>query len=54
MGGGGEDGDRCKEILAKCALAEPKYGELWTAVSKDMNHFRKSVQEKLKICASQG
>ncbi|GMH95881.1 hypothetical protein TrST_g3399 [Triparma strigata] len=54
VGGGGEDGDRCKEILAKCALAEPKYGELWTAVSKDMNHFRKSVQEKLKICASQG
>jgi len=51
-GGGGEEGDRCKETLAKCAVVEPKYGELWTAVSKDMKHFRKGIGEKLKICAA--
>ena len=50
-GGGGEDGDRCKSVSERCVNAEPKYGELWVAVSKDMKNMRKGAGEILRLCA---
>lgn len=37
------------EVLAKCAMAEPKHGEIWQAVNKDPRNARKSVEEVLRI-----
>lgn len=35
-----------------CTQAEPRHGELWQAVSKDVANWRKSTAEILNIVAA--
>ncbi|PSN61374.1 hypothetical protein BS50DRAFT_534023 [Corynespora cassiicola Philippines] len=41
------------EVLARMAMAEPKYGEIWQSVVKDPRNFRKDREELLKIAIMQ-
>ncbi len=43
-----ENQDKIKE---RCTSAEPKYGELWTSVMKDMANRRKTIPEGLEMVA---
>jgi len=49
--GSGNNGtpEQQKQLKDKCIAAEPKHGELWTRVSKDMSHRHKSVGEHLEM-----
>jgi len=40
-----------QDVLERCVAAEPTHGELWTSVSKSLEHARADVATKLKICA---
>jgi pre-mRNA-processing factor 6 len=40
-----------EKLKERCVAAEPKYGELWTSVTKDMANRRKSVAEGLELVA---
>ena len=42
-----------QHILERCKKAEPKHGERWCSVAKDMKHRRKSTEEILKLVATQ-
>jgi len=44
-GKGGEE--KLKQLLDKCVKAEPKYGDLWQAISKKTENRRTSVEERL-------
>ncbi|KAI6191739.1 PRP6-like protein [Aphelenchoides bicaudatus] len=39
-------------VVKGCVQAEPRHGELWQAVSKDVKNWRKSVAELLNIVAA--
>lgn len=41
------------EVVAKCALNEPRHGEVWAAVNKDPKNAGKSVEEILKLVAAE-
>ena len=41
-----------KVVLKKCALAEPRHGEEWCSVSKDIANWRKHTEELLPLVAS--
>lgn len=47
----GGDSDR-NLVVERCRTAEPRHGELWTAVAKDISNRRKSVAELLSIAAN--
>jgi pre-mRNA-processing factor 6 len=40
-----------EQIKKRCVAAEPKHGELWTSVAKDMANRRKTVGEELELVA---
>jgi pre-mRNA-processing factor 6 len=40
-----------EKLTERCVAAEPKYGELWTSVMKDMTNRRKTVAEGLELVA---
>ena len=42
-----------EDLLRKAVAAEPRYGERWIAVSKDVTNAARSLEEKLKIVAAQ-
>ena len=46
----------CKEkredVIAKCVLSEPKYGQIWPRVAKDVRNASKGTEEILKIVAA--
>ncbi|PVH97188.1 TPR-like protein [Periconia macrospinosa] len=44
--------EKKEEVLARCAAAEPRHGEIWQQVNKDPKSFRKSAEEVLKIAAA--
>jgi pre-mRNA-processing factor 6 len=46
-----EDTEQMEMVKAQCAAAEPKHGELWTSVSKSMQHRHKSTAEHLTLSA---
>ncbi|OQR74425.1 pre-mRNA-processing factor 6-like [Tropilaelaps mercedesae] len=39
------------EVKRRCVLAEPRHGELWCQVSKDIMNWRKNTEELLVACA---
>jgi pre-mRNA-processing factor 6 len=45
--------EKKSEVLSKCAMAEPKHGEVWQRVNKDSKNARVGVEEVLKIAARQ-
>ena len=48
-----KDHDKMEKIKALCVAAEPKHGELWTSVTKNMKHRHKPTGEHLDIAANQ-
>lgn len=46
-----KDSDQMEKVKNQCVAAEPKHGELWTSVTKDLQHLHKSVAEHLEIAA---
>jgi pre-mRNA-processing factor 6 len=40
-----------EKLTERCVAAEPKYGELWTSIMKDMANRRKSIAEGLELVA---
>ena len=45
------DPDQMKTVKDQCIAAEPKHGEIWTSVTKDMQHLHKSTGEHLELVA---
>lgn len=43
--------EKQEEVLARVVAAEPRHGEVWQAVRKEPENFRKGVDEVLKIAA---
>lgn len=41
------------EVVGKCALSEPRHGEVWQAIAKKPANARKSVEEVLKLVAAE-
>ncbi|KAJ3045896.1 hypothetical protein HDV00_006162 [Rhizophlyctis rosea] len=41
-----------REVLRKCVQAEPRHGERWTAVSKDMRNVSLKTEEVVKLVAA--
>ncbi|RQM08041.1 hypothetical protein DH86_00001375, partial [Scytalidium sp. 3C] len=41
------------DVIAKCILSEPRHGEYWQAVAKDPKNAGKSIEEILKLVATQ-
>lgn len=39
------------KVKERCVATEPKHGELWTSVMKDMAHRRKTIAEGLELVA---
>jgi pre-mRNA-processing factor 6 len=39
------------QVRERCVAAEPKYGEIWTSVSKDMSNRHKSIKQILELAA---
>lgn len=37
------------EVLRQCEAAEPHYGELWTAISKDVKNWRLKTRDVLQL-----
>ena len=42
-----------EKVLERCAQAEPKHGELWTSVLKDMANRKKTIGEVLMLASKQ-
>ncbi|CAI4233237.1 unnamed protein product [Auanema sp. JU1783] len=40
-----------KQVVDRCIEAEPRHGELWTSISKDVEHWRKKSDQILKLAA---
>jgi pre-mRNA-processing factor 6 len=45
----GGDETKIKSVRERCIAADPKHGELWCSIMKDMKHRKKSVQEGLGL-----
>ncbi|KAK9354479.1 PRP1 splicing factor, N-terminal-domain-containing protein [Lipomyces doorenjongii] len=41
------------DLMAKFIAADPRHGELWTKIMKDVNNFGKSKEELLELASSQ-
>lgn len=39
------------DVVKRCVEADPRYGEQWTAVSKDVRNWRMTAAEKLQRVA---
>lgn len=39
-------------MIAGCVKHEPRHGELWTAVSKDVANWRANTEQILKMVAA--
>ena len=42
------DDDKQEDVLKHCVKAEPRHGELWCKVSKDIQNWRWKTEEVLK------
>uniref|UniRef100_A0A915HP56 Pre-mRNA splicing factor n=1 Tax=Romanomermis culicivorax TaxID=13658 RepID=A0A915HP56_ROMCU len=42
-----------QDIIDRCIKAEPRHGELWCSISKDIQNWRKSTAEILKLVANE-
>eukprot|EP00977_Amphora_coffeiformis_P002119 scaffold407_cov168-Amphora_coffeaeformis.AAC.15 len=45
------DPNQMKIVKEQCVAAEPKHGEIWTSVTKDIQHLHKSTGEHLELAA---
>lgn len=43
--------DQRKEVVKRCIAAEPRHGEVWCSISKDVKHWRLRVNELLPMVA---
>lgn len=41
-----------EEVRRRCENAEPRHGQLWCAVSKDIAHWQKKVGDILTLVAA--
>ena len=41
------------EVVERCIGSEPRHGEVWQAVAKDLKNAKKSVEEILKLVAAE-
>ncbi|KAG2204443.1 hypothetical protein INT47_005234 [Mucor saturninus] len=39
-------------VVKRCVMAEPRHGEYWQAVAKDVSNVGKKTEEILKLCAA--
>lgn len=46
-----KDEEHMEKVKEQCVAAEPKHGEIWTSVTKDMQHRHKSTAEHLVLAA---
>ena len=46
-----QDTTQMETVQQQCVAAEPKHGELWTSVTKDMKHRLKSTAEHLALAS---
>ncbi|MCJ1341247.1 hypothetical protein MMC09_006543 [Bachmanniomyces sp. S44760] len=44
--------EKREDVIAKCVLSEPKYGQIWPRVAKDVRNASKGTEEILKIVAA--
>ena len=42
-----------RAVRDKCVSAEPRHGERWCSVSKDINNWKKKIDEILELLASE-
>ncbi|KAI0206060.1 PRP1 splicing factor [Astrocystis sublimbata] len=45
--------DKRDDVIKKCVASEPRHGEVWQRVAKDPKNARKSIEEILKIVATE-
>ena len=43
--------ERGDEVVKRCLAAEPRYGPVWQAVAKDVQHTDKTTKEILELVA---
>ncbi|KAI8976100.1 PRP1 splicing factor, N-terminal-domain-containing protein [Pilobolus umbonatus] len=44
--------DQQNAVIKRCTMAEPRHGEQWQSVSKDVSNIGKKTEDILKLCAA--
>jgi pre-mRNA-processing factor 6 len=47
------DEEKVQGVIDRCVSADPKHGERWPVIRKEVTHFGKSCQEILKKLAAE-
>ena len=45
--------EKQKAVKERCVVADPKHGEIWCSIMKDMKHRKKSAAEGLELASRQ-